>query len=128
MGKFVRERIVTLTFDGEPVTVKLLPLENADFAAVIASMPRAPRAVKKGGELTDEEQNALQSSTAEFLSDGSTLVRLLTKYVSSISGLTDAAGAPIEIESVARVSYFLPLAMDIVGELIASASVPDAKK
>lgn len=105
MSRYVRSATETIEFDGDKVTVVIKPMTFVDCA------------------------KAINVRTLSSPAEVSELIgELLPKYVSSISGLRDAAGAEIGIDIVASDMYFSKLAGLILGSCVKISVLRDPQQ
>lgn len=92
MSRYVRNPTKTFEFDGDTVRAVLKPLSSLDLARLSGNETRA-----------DE---------VRVMSD------ILKSNVIELSGLCDAAGVTVGVETVADDAYFVALAADIFRTLV----------
>lgn len=98
MTSYVRSTPVTVEFDGETITGMLKPLTLGDYLKFRAA-------------------SGSEAGMVEATMD------ILPRYVESLSGPHDAAGALLPVEEFSKLMYFLPLTMKLMEALSGAAKV-----
>lgn len=110
MSKYLPAVECSAEFEGDTVTYSVEPLENIDFAELLPFF----------------KENKLGETVLRFEDQGRFLTvagGLLKKYAKNFSGLTDARGEAIPLETATSRAYFMELVSKMMMDLFQASMV-----
>lgn len=103
---FLRSTKFTTEFDGEQVAITLSPLLRGDMLRWLPELQK----------LSGSERTAQLAAFSELLDRDADALK---KYVTKVEGLTDAAGAPVNVDDMFQYAHFSLLVMQVFMQLLA---------
>lgn len=108
MGTFLRSTLFETEFDGDKVSVRLKPLEQADAMRIWAARN------------SKDDQEAVIQTLPIF-------AEILPKYLEDYKGPRAADGTEVTLEELTRLNCFSPLLDDIGWALVRTGKLRDPK-
>jgi hypothetical protein len=102
-------------FDGDKVTVIFTRLKRKDM---LSALP----AFKKLNDMDEDDDGAEKQEVINDVLNG--IADVIPDYVKTISGLVDADGDDVPIETVAEEMYFMRLCAQIAMDIMRESTVP----
>lgn len=102
MSKYLPSIKESLEFEGDTVTFDVRSMDREDFMPLSAKIELA------------EDGTTVKMAFKDQMEFAAMAAELLPKYIDNFTGLKDAAGAPVDLQTVCSKLYFMSLAQGLV--------------